>query len=168
MNKLVLISTLAAFNLSAQTDTTANLPLYEITNSGIRMIQYFQEEFHFVVISETDSQVLDDHCNSEKVNCDTIWVAKSELYNVLQVEDYMISNVCNYSGDEKHGKEYEYYSVHELDGILITGWNYRLKSAGKWKHGKKDGKWYYYSRSGELVRTEKWKNGRLIRTQNAD
>lgn len=160
MRLVVLLLLLVVRTLNAQSDSLKYLPLVEMTNSGIRIIEYFQEDFSFIVIDKTDNTVLTTSIDTGQVPRDTIWVASRSRFE--PTEDFQMSHVCCYKGEDKHGYEYQYYSVHELDGITVTGWSYRVKWTGHWKHGRKNGKWYYYSPDGELIGTEKWKNGVLL------
>lgn len=95
---------------------------------------------------------------------DSIYFRKREYYHHGDLDHYTFSGFCQYRNKLKHGREVQYYSIHELNGVVITGENYRTKSAGYWKSGKRHGKWKYFSKNGELERIEKWRNGELKRT----
>ena len=52
----------------------------------------------------------------------------------------------------------EYY---EFMGCYFS----KLEFEGNWENGVKDGEWLFFSVEGELIRSEKWKMGELIRTK---
>jgi hypothetical protein len=144
-------------------DTLRNLPLLEMTNRGISRIDFCQNDIRFVLINVADSSVAfswGDVVPGQ--DADTIYLAKPELFNPNQIDDFDVMNYCEYRGGEKWGKEYGFYTFDELNRVTITGWHFRLKFTGHWKDGKKDGTWHYFSPNGEVIRTEKWKKGTLV------
>lgn len=95
---------------------------------------------------------------------DTIWLE----HWYLMPSAYYSDEVCaigQYYYNQKNGYEETFYSTDELKGVLITGPHFKSKTTGRWKLGQKHGKWEYFSPNGELERTEKWRNGKLIRTK---
>ncbi|HTL82027.1 MAG TPA: hypothetical protein VL651_10000 [Bacteroidia bacterium] len=93
---------------------------------------------------------------------DTILVANEKVALYYSAVSTSMSSYCNYEGDVKNGMEFTYYNMPELKGVVVKK-NFRLKSAGRWKDGKKNGKWYYYNTDGSVMKIEKWKNGELKR-----
>lgn len=148
-------------------DTLKKLPFFEMTNRGVSRIDFYQYDIRFVLINAADSTVAFTFGDAvDGKNADTIYLAKPELFNPNQIDDFDVMNYCEYRSGEKWGKEYGFYTFAELNRTLITGWNFRLKFTGHWKDGKKDGTWHYYSPNGELMRTEKWKKGTLVSSVN--
>lgn len=116
-------------------------------------------------IEQTDYVRADSHLvHVQGIVFDTIRFLNQSFINTDAPRDNL-SSECQYRYDQKHGYEKTYYQIEEIKSVVISGPNYRLKTNGSWKHGKKDGTWEYFSPNGELERTEKWKNGVLIRTK---
>ncbi len=101
----------------------------------------------------------------DSVRVDTIALVQPTSYRAGDLNSYDIAAYRFYKKLRKHGPETVYYSIDDLRGVLITGTHFRLKEKGDWKKGHKVGKWYYYSKNGELERREKWRRGKLIRTK---
>jgi hypothetical protein len=73
-----------------------------------------------------------------------------------------------------NGRQYFYALIEVGKGYIMhpnglqtyeTLYDNRRFKNGKWHHGKKVGKWKYYSKEGMLTRTEYYKKGQLLRTE---
>lgn len=102
---------------------------------------------------------------NDSIQIDTIWVSDEKKYHMGDFDYYTIREVCQYKDKIKHGVDRQYYSLSEMRGLTVRGPHFHLKLEGHWKHGYKNGKWFYYTPSGELSRRETWRNGKLIRTK---
>ncbi len=83
-------------------DTLKKLPLFEMTNKGISRTEFFQEDVHFVIVLKSDSSVHFEYgTQNQPTTIDTIYIEKSELFNPNQIDDFEVSNYCEYR-DEKN------------------------------------------------------------------
>ncbi len=83
---------------------------------------------------------------------------KAEVtYENDQIIDFYLEFYDN--GAQKSKIEYENGEMHgDAEFYYRTG---RLKIAGKYKKGKKDGKWKYHNEAGEVIKKEKYNKGEL-------
>ncbi|HTL82028.1 MAG TPA: hypothetical protein VL651_10005 [Bacteroidia bacterium] len=105
--------------------------------------------------------------NHPELRTDTLLFASYETTILYSTNIYyQLKSSCEYHLGIKDGDELNYYSLDELKGICLVD-NMGFKSAGKWKNGKKTGKWTLYSPNGEINAFEKWHNGKLKRSWKA-
>ncbi len=105
------------------------------------------------------------YTNTDSIHIDTIYVEKWKYFHPEFTNVIDKASTCGYIYDLKHGRETSYYGPHQLAGAVVTSKKFGLRYTGKWEYGERIGKWRYYTPDGELQRTEKWKNGRLIKTK---
>lgn len=68
---------------------------------------------------------------------------------------------CYKNGNTKSAENYNRkYQLH--GGYMEYYENEMIKVIGKYKRGKKQGRWQYYDKDGKLLKTEKHKRGNLI------
>jgi len=191
MNKLFLFLLLFSSGLLAQTDTaqsdsTLKYPPGYYGGIFVSMVEYFQEYPWYVVIAQDNGRVLKrehppvpipievtdsaEHINYTRLDSfyracgfrlDTIIFLKAAQYDRDDFLEPHTKSVTGYFFRQKHGREVTYYTIREISDTVITGRMTRIKSIGHWRLGKKHGRWNYYSTTGELVKTERWKRGEL-------
>lgn len=62
-----------------------------------------------------------------------------------------------------HGYQYLYYHPSEIEETY-TGKKFLLKLESWYELGQKHGKWLYYDKKGNLIKTEVWKKDKLVKT----
>ena len=68
--------------------------------------------------------------------------------------DGTVNSITTYIKNERrHGE----HKVNYPSGLTMF--------KGNWKNGKKEGKWFFYLKNGELKKTQVFKNGELEKTQ---
>ena len=69
---------------------------------------------------------------------------------------------CYKNGNTKSAETYN--RKYQLRGGYMEYYeNEMIKVTGKYRRGKKQGRWQYYDKDGKLLKTEKYKRGNLIR-----
>ena len=119
-------------------------------------------------IRRTDEECLHQlySVNSDSVHTDTI--ASSCFLNFHG--DYAISSgrrlwYCEYFYGKKHGYEEAYYSISEIKAVFHEQNHQFLKYSGEWRKGQKHGDWVFYSVDGRLLRKEKYRRGKLLKSE---
>jgi hypothetical protein len=117
-------------------------------------------------IMTTDMRCVDSiySINQESFKMVTICLKNEQAYlnRVNNPDtDYWLMRQSFFVDGKKNGVEMEYYKIQELEGLCIVD-NFRLKCKGGWKNDEKHGKWTYYSKLGQLILTEIYKNGKLM------
>lgn len=96
---------------------------------------------------------------------DTFYIIRNNSTPIILGDkwSHRVKTECNYYLNKKHGTEIEYFSNFEIQTNYIKEPFIRHK--GKWKNDLKHGYWFYFNYSGQITLTEKYKNGKLIRSK---
>jgi hypothetical protein len=116
--------------------------------------------------------VVDQDCLTEYYNnppdssiIDTIYIGDDIDLDALQSSDYDQITQRQYKNGVAHGVETGRYTPTELNGVCVKQ-NFQLKYTGKWKAGKKHGKWLWYNKEGFLVKIEVYKKDKLVKEKD--
>jgi hypothetical protein len=99
--------------------------------------------------------------HKDSLQIDTLTTLNQYVYPDVNMNLNIVYR-CTYKFNLKHGDEFYYYSIPELKNNRIED-NFKLKSHGRWKHGKKHGKWIEYDKSGKIISITKYKSDKLVK-----
>ncbi|MFT5820258.1 MAG: hypothetical protein ACI8ZM_001497 [Crocinitomix sp.] len=152
---------------------------YEVTYRSPDTCMYYQKASKDVMISSPiggtspDSILLVyNYCCESFYQIENDSIRSDTVYAENYIDDNSISNdlllwSCDYFYKNKHGQEFGYYNVLDVQGICITGKKPMLRYEGYWNYGKKNSWWVYYQPNGEIERVEKYRNGKLKKSEIA-